>query len=95
MRPLPREGAVLEKTVRPGDTVHVITRDGQKLEFQVEQVSIERIDGKDQGVDVKEIAKIERRELSGWKTAGLGLGALTIWIAIGVATAFAGVVGSQ
>ena len=63
------------------EVITVITPDGQELEFQVEQVSIERIEGKDQSVDVKEIAKIERRELSGWKTAGLGLGALTIWIA--------------
>jgi hypothetical protein len=51
--------------------VHVITRDGQEMEFLVKQIANERIEGPRQGVAMDDIAKIERREFSVWKTATL------------------------
>jgi hypothetical protein len=74
LRPLPDEKNALEQAVKPGDKVHVITRDGQELDFEVTQVTNERIEGSKQGVAVDDIAKIERREISGWKTGGLAFG---------------------
>jgi hypothetical protein len=74
LRPLPDEKNALEQAVKPGDKVHVITRDGQEMDFEVTQVTNERIEGSKQGVAVDDIAKIERREISGWKTGGLAFG---------------------
>ncbi|MGB7930669.1 MAG: hypothetical protein WCH04_00330 [Gammaproteobacteria bacterium] len=71
LRPLPDERNVLEQVVKPGDKVHVITRDGQEMEFLVKQIANERIEGPRQGVAMDDIAKIERREFSVWKTATL------------------------
>jgi hypothetical protein len=71
LRPLPDEKNALEHAVKPGDKVYVITRDGQEMEFLVTQIANERIEGPRQGVAVDDIAKIERREISVWKTATL------------------------
>ena len=70
-RPLPDEKNALEQAVKPGDKVRVITRDGKEMEFLVTQIANERIEGPRQGVAVDDIAKIERREFSVWKTATL------------------------
>jgi len=70
-RPLPDEKNALEQTIKPGDKVRVITLHGQKMEFLVTQIANERIEGSRQGVAVDDIAKIERREFSVWKTVGL------------------------
>jgi hypothetical protein len=77
LRPLPDEKNALEQAIKPGDKVHIVTRDGQEMEFKVTQVTNERIEETDQGVNVDNIAKIDRREFSGWKTGGVA-GALII-----------------
>ena len=69
LRELPDEKNALEQAVKPGDKVHVITRDGQEMEFKVTQIANERIEGSEQGVAMDDIAMIERREISVWKTA--------------------------
>ena len=86
LRPLPDEKNALERTLKPGDKVHVVTRDRKEMEFKVTQVTNERIEGSEQSVAMDDIAKIERREISGWKTAGVAfsvtlfaLGALFIY----------------
>ena len=72
-RPLPDEKNVLERAIKPGDKVRVITLHGQKMEFLVTQIANERIEGSRQGVAMDDIAKIERREISVWKTVGLAI----------------------
>lgn len=71
LRPLPVQKDALEQTVKPGDKVHVITRDGQEMEFKVTRISNALIEGTEQGVAMGDIAKIERREISVWKTAAI------------------------
>jgi hypothetical protein len=74
LQPLPEDRSALEQTVKPGDKVHVITRDGNEKEFKVTQVTEQRIEGENQSVAMDDIAKIERRDISGWKTGGLAFG---------------------
>jgi len=69
LRELPDEKNALEQAVKPGDKVRVITRDGQEMEFKVTQIANERIEGSGHGVAMDDIAMIERREISIWKTA--------------------------
>ena len=59
LRPLPDEKNALEHAV------------GQEMEFPVTQIANERIEGPRQGVAMDDIAKIEHREFSVWKTVTL------------------------
>ncbi len=76
LRPLPRDSGSLAEALEPGDRVHLITRDGQDLEFDLKAVSEGKIVGEHQEVAVADLARIEKKEIHPWKTAGLGLGIL-------------------
>jgi hypothetical protein len=79
-RPLPDEKNALEQAIKPGDKVYVITHDGQEMEFTVTQIANERIEGYGQGIAMDDIAMIERREISVWKTGVLEFGVTIIAI---------------
>lgn len=73
MRPVAKEGAALAEELEPGDRVHIVTQKGELMDFQIAQVSPERIEGDGRSVEIKDIARVERQEISGWKSAGLSL----------------------
>lgn len=64
--PLPQYGA--DDLV--GHEVRVTTTDGRVLQFEVDTVTDDAISGEGERVAFSDIRRLERRELSGWKTAG-------------------------
>ena len=71
-------------TIHVGEVVKVHTRDGRQNEFKVAQISPVEIVGTDgQRYQASEITQLQRRTVSGVKTAalgaGIGLGLLLIY----------------
>jgi hypothetical protein len=79
---------LMARSIKSGDTVKIITKDGQELKFKVQQVGSETISGENQSVSFQEIARIEKRKISAGKTTVLILGVLGIVIlGLGIAAA--------
>jgi hypothetical protein len=78
----------IESDIHEGDTVKIVTKDGRDLEFKVVSVTSEGVIGENQQViRFSDVAKLEKREVSAIKTAGLivlGLAAL-LGIVLGIA----------
>ena len=78
----------IESEIHEGDTVKIVTKDGRDLEFKVVSVTLEGVIGENQQViRFSDVAKLEKREVSAIKTAGLivlGLAAL-LGIILGIA----------
>jgi len=78
----------IESEIHAGDTVKIVTKDGRDLEFKVVSVTSEGVIGENQQViPFSDVAKLEKREVSAIKTAGLivlGLVAM-LGIILGVA----------
>lgn len=78
----------IESEIHEGDTVKIVTKDGRDLEFKVVSVTSEGVIGENQQViRFSDVAKLEKREVSAIKTAGLivlGLAAL-FGIILGIA----------
>jgi hypothetical protein len=69
MRPLSSEPKLITSALRSGDDVQVTTRDGRVFELTVKEITEQSISGEKERVDVSDIVKIDRRELSVGKTA--------------------------
>jgi hypothetical protein len=89
-----REPANPFEAIRVGDVVNVHTSDGRQNEFKVAQILPAEIVGTDgQRYRASEITRLQRRTVSGGKTAalgaGIGLGLLLIYgfmYAIGISS---------
>jgi len=82
MRRVPLEPEGITKELEPGDRVHIVTRDGNDFDFVLSSVSRDQLAGEGQSVEVKNIAKVEKREISALKTAGAGIGTLFIVVSV-------------
>jgi hypothetical protein len=65
-----------------GHQVRVTTTDGRVLEFEVATVTDDAISGEGERVEFGEIEKLERRAVSGWKTAAAATGAVAVAAAV-------------
>jgi hypothetical protein len=85
----------VQTSLKAGDTVSIVTRDGRKAEFEIVAVTPEAIVGKDQRVELADIAELQKREISFGKTAGL-VGIIVGFVALMalVAVAMAAVLGA-
>lgn len=61
----------VQRSLKAGDTVSVVTKDGRQAEFEIVAVTAEAIVGKDQWIELADIAELQKREISAGKTAGL------------------------
>ena len=69
------------KLIEVGDSVEIVTADGQKYKFDVTKVDKEQVIGKDVAIPIKDIVALHTREFSGGKTALLvGTTAVTVWM---------------
>ena len=66
-----------------GHEVRVTTTDGRVVQFEVETITDDAISGDGRSVAFSEIERLERREVSGWRTAG----AVTAAVAVAAAAA--------
>ena len=60
----------IHTSVKEGDSVRVVTKDAQVLEFEIVTVTPDAIVGRDQRVEIGNIATIEKREVSVGKAIG-------------------------
>ena len=82
------------KLIEVGDSVEIVTADGQKYEFDVTKVDKEQIIGKDVAIPIKDIVALHTREFSGGKTALLvGATAVSVWLIVSAITVFGLLVG--
>lgn len=71
------------KLIEVGDSVEIVTADGQKYKFDVTKVDKEQVIGKDVAIPIKDIVALHTREFSGGKTALLvGTTAVTVWMVV-------------
>jgi len=61
----------MQASLKEGDAVKVVTKDGRVLEFEIVTITPDAIVGKDQRVEIKDIATIEKREASLGRTFGM------------------------
>lgn len=98
MRPIPPTTGGFQDAVRPGDKVLVVLHDGSEVQLTVTAVTSDALVGepahgllqRSQRVTVPfaDIARIERAQFSGKKTAGAGAAVLAgAGVALGVAVA--------
>ena len=81
---------LVARSIKAGDTVKIITKDGRDLKFKVEQVAAETISGENQSVSFQEIATLEKRKISGGKTTALCMGvAGIVFVGVSIAVAVA------
>jgi hypothetical protein len=69
--------------IQIGDRVHITTTDGRQYEFKVVSVGDGHIKGEDVDVQIKDVAQVEKREVSTGRTVLCAGGSLLA--AIGVA----------
>ena len=82
------------KLIEVGDSVEIVTADGQKYKFDVTKVDKEQIIGKDVAIPIKDIVALHTREFSGGKTALLvGATAVSVWLIVSAITVFGLLVG--
>ena len=82
------------KLIEVGDSVEIVTADGQKYTFDVTKVDKEQIIGKDVAIPIKDIVALHTREFSGGKTALLvGATAVSVWLIVSAITVFGLLVG--
>lgn len=66
-------GDLIVHSVKTGDTVKIVTKDGRYMSFKVQEIGPESMSGENHSVSFGEIAKLEKREISEGKTNALGL----------------------
>jgi hypothetical protein len=72
-----------ESEIHEGDTVKIVTKDGRDLQFKVVSVTSEGVIGENQQViRFSDVAKLEKREVSAIKTAGLIVLVLAVMLGI-------------
>ncbi len=72
----------IEGSLKQGDTVKIVTKDGRTPEFEIVSITPDTILGKDQRVDIADITRMEKREIDTGKTAGLVAGIVAGVLAI-------------
>jgi len=75
-RPVPSEPKSISTVLRPGDELRLTTRDSRVRELTVREITGLSISGEQEQVPLSDIARMERREFSPGKTAGLVGGVL-------------------
>jgi len=77
---VPLEPEKITSELKRGDQVRVLTKDGDESEFVLTSVSPDKLTGESQSVEVKDIAKVEKREISVFRSAGaVGGSLLAFW----------------
>lgn len=66
-----------------GREVRVTTTGGRVLEFEVEAVTDDALVGRRERVAFDGIAQVERREISGWRTAAAAAGVVAVAATVG------------
>jgi uncharacterized ferredoxin-like protein len=73
----------IESDIHEGDTVKIVTKNGRDLQFTVVSVTSEGVIGENQQViRFSDVAKLEKREVSAIKTAGLIVLVLAVMLGI-------------
>lgn len=83
----------VQRTLQKGDSVKIVTKDGRELSFEVIDITAEAIIGDKQRILFSDIDRLEKRQFSPGKTAGLTGGILVagfLAILIGITLAVAG-----
>jgi hypothetical protein len=74
MRPLAVDSAKLSQALRPGDNVELVTTKGQQLQFAIEAVDDNGLQGAGQRVAYNDIQSFSRKEISAGRTALVAVG---------------------
>jgi len=77
---IPLEPEEITRELEPGDQVHIVTKDGQDIEFVLTSVSQDKLAGESQSVEIMDIAKVEKREISVLKTSGAVVGSVLAYV---------------
>jgi hypothetical protein len=73
MRPVSLGSGTQDRPISSGDKLKIETHDGRVVKLDVVRVADGRIEGVHEGVDLADVASIERKEVSKWKTGLLVL----------------------
>ena len=79
--------------VKAGDSVRIVTIDGETYKFRVTAITSDQISGKDTTVPIANIVALETRVFSGGKTAALTAGSVVLLYVIAAAAASAALLG--
>lgn len=79
--------------VKAGDSVRIVTIDGETHKFRVTAITSDQISGKDTTIPIANIVALETRVFSGGKTAALTAGSVVLLYVIAAAVASAALVG--
>jgi hypothetical protein len=58
-------------SLKAGDTVQIVTRDGKTTTFEIVAVTMEAIVGQDHRIAFVDIAELQKREVDAGKTVGM------------------------
>ena len=86
LEPMSNDAATLQQGLHPGDEVELTTAEGQDLHFKLAAVDASGLHGEGHDVAYTDIRGIDRKNISGGRTALLVLGV----VAVGAAAAAAG-----
>src|SRR6185503_17435480 len=78
MHPLALDSASLSKSLKRGDHVEVVTTKGQELQFAVDSVDAQGVQGGGQRVAYNDIQSISRKEVSAGRTALVAVGIIAV-----------------
>jgi len=71
----------VHSSLKAGDTVQIVTKDGTQTTFEIVAVTTDAIVGRDHRIAFTDIAELQKREISAGKTAGL-VGAILGFVAL-------------
>jgi hypothetical protein len=74
LQPLAVDSTRLARTLKQGDEVHLVTVRGQALQFEIERLDNQGIQGNGQRVAYEDIQSISRKQISAGRTTLLALG---------------------
>ena len=76
MQPLTIDSARLASTLKRGDDVQLVTKSGQEMQFAIDQIDANGVQGAGQTVAYNDIQSISRKQISVGRTALLALGVI-------------------
>ncbi len=71
LRPVSSEPVLITSSLRTGDSIQITMRDGRVLELTIKAITERSISGENEQVEVSDIVRIDRHELSLGRTAGV------------------------
>ncbi len=82
VQPLPVDRQQLASELEPGDRVEVVTKDGRRLELEVDGVDEQGLRGTSQQILYSDIETLSRKKVSVGRTALVALGAAAVIAAV-------------